>query len=70
MTCGQDLAFTELASHVEKSPHPFKQISLRRIRCGSVWAMDEHRVGLKPVLRRVWAPRGCRPIARGHHRFE
>jgi transposase len=35
-----------------------------------VWAMDEHRVGLKPVLRRVWAPRGCRPIARGHHRFE
>ncbi|MBK4723166.1 winged helix-turn-helix domain-containing protein, partial [Azospirillum sp. YIM DDC1] len=29
-----------------------------------VWAMDEHRVGLKPVLRRVWAPRGCRPGAR------
>lgn len=35
-----------------------------------VWAMDEHRVGLKPVLRRVWAPRGCRPMARGHQRFE
>jgi hypothetical protein len=34
------------------------------------FATDEHRIGLKPVLRRVWAPRGERPIARGHHRFE
>jgi len=25
---------------------------------------------LKPVLRRVWAPRAERPIAIGHHRFE
>ena len=40
---------------------------------------DEHRVdrarspgdiGLKPILRRVWAPRGERPTAVGHHRFE
>ena len=35
-----------------------------------VFATDEHRIGLKPVLRRVWAPRGMRPIATGHHRFE
>jgi transposase len=28
-----------------------------------VWAMDEHTVGLKPVLRRVWAPRGSSPRA-------
>jgi transposase len=28
-----------------------------------VWALDEHRVGLKPVLRRQWAPKGERPIA-------
>ncbi|MCC0065702.1 MAG: IS630 family transposase [Rhodovulum sp.] len=34
------------------------------------FATDEHRIGLKPILRRVWAPRGERPIARGHHRFE
>lgn len=34
------------------------------------FAKDEHRIGLKPVLRRVWAPRGERPIARGHRRFE
>jgi transposase len=33
------------------------------------WATDEHRIGLKPLLRRVWAPRGHRPIARVRHRF-
>jgi len=32
--------------------------------------MDEHRIGLKPILRGVWAPRGDRPIALGHHRYE
>jgi hypothetical protein len=35
-----------------------------------VFATDEHRIGLKPVLRRVWAPVGERPTASGHHRFE
>jgi hypothetical protein len=35
-----------------------------------VWAMDEHRIGLKPIVRGVWAPVGERPIALGHHRFE
>jgi transposase len=35
-----------------------------------VWAFDEHRLGLKPILRKVWAPRGCRPVAPGHHRFQ
>jgi len=25
---------------------------------------------LKPIVRRIWAPRGERPIAPGHHRFE
>ena len=34
-----------------------------------IWAFDEHRAGLKPVLRRVWARRGQRPLAVGHHRF-
>jgi transposase len=33
------------------------------------FATDEHRLGLKPVMRRIWAPRGERPIATGHHRF-
>lgn len=34
------------------------------------FATDEHRLGLKPVVRRIWAPCGERPIAPGHHRFE
>lgn len=25
---------------------------------------------MKPITRGVWAPKGCRPIALGHHRFE
>ncbi|MBD2580401.1 hypothetical protein H6G50_22325, partial [Oscillatoria sp. FACHB-1406] len=28
-----------------------------------VWFFDEHRVGLKPILRKVWSPVGERPIA-------
>ena len=35
-----------------------------------MFATDEHRIGLKPVIRRVWAPVGERPVAAGHHRFE
>ena len=35
-----------------------------------IWATDEHRIGLKPITRGVWAPIGERPIAVGHHRFE
>src|SRR5271166_5242814 len=34
------------------------------------FATDEHRLGLKPIVRRVWAPVGERPISHGHHRFE
>ena len=34
------------------------------------FATDAHRIGLKPVIRRVWAPVGERPTAHGHHRFE
>jgi DDE superfamily endonuclease len=35
-----------------------------------VWAVDEHRAGLKPVLRRVWAKTGQRPIAAVCPRYE
>jgi transposase len=34
------------------------------------FAAGEHRIGLKLATRRVWAPIGVQPIARGHHRFE
>ncbi len=29
----------------------------------TVWAEDEHRLGLIPIVRRMWAPRGQRPTA-------
>jgi transposase len=35
----------------------------------AVWAEDEHRLGLLPVVRRVWAPRGRRPTARVERRY-
>ena len=34
-----------------------------------VWAADEHRIGLKPILKKVWAPRGQRPTAPVQHRY-
>src|SRR3954467_3684433 len=45
-----------------RAQHPDKPIE--------VWATDEHRIGLKPILRRVWAPKGQQPIALGHHRYK
>ena len=35
-----------------------------------VWFFDEHRVGLKPIIRKVWAPIGERPSALVHPRYE
>jgi len=35
-----------------------------------VWAFDEHRLGLKPIVGKVWAKRGHRPIVLVHHRYQ
>ena len=35
-----------------------------------LWAEDEARIGLKPVVRRVWAPVGRRPTARVKRGYE
>ncbi len=35
-----------------------------------IWAQDEARLGLKPVIRRVWAPVGQRPTARFKRAYE
>ena len=32
--------------------------------------MDEHRLGLQPILSKVWAPRGQRPIISVYPRYE
>jgi len=34
------------------------------------WATDQHRLGLKPILRWVWSPRGQRPDAAVQHRSQ
>ena len=35
-----------------------------------MWGLDENPRGGKPIKRRVWAPRGPRPAAPGHHRYQ
>jgi transposase len=35
-----------------------------------LWAEDEHRLGLLPVVRRVWAPKGQRPVAHVERHYE
>ena len=35
-----------------------------------LWAFDEHRLGLKPLIRRVWARRGQRPAAVSTHQYK
>lgn len=34
-----------------------------------VWGFDEHRIGLKPIRRRVWALRGRTPLAQERPRY-
>jgi DDE superfamily endonuclease len=34
-----------------------------------LWAVDEHRIGLKPILHKIWCFDGQRPIAPVEHRY-
>jgi hypothetical protein len=54
----------KIATEVEelKAKYPEAEIQL--------WAEDEHRLGLKPVLRRVYVPEGETPIADVNWRFK
>jgi len=45
-----------------RSAHPESRLEL--------WAMDEHRIGLKPIIRRVWCKRGQRPVVTVQHRYK
>lgn len=42
--------------------HPAARVTL--------WAQDEHRLGLLPVVRRVWAPKRQRPTAHVQRKYE
>jgi len=35
-----------------------------------VWGQDEHRIGLKPIIRRVWCKKGHRPVITVQHRYK
>lgn len=54
-------ALPEQVKHIQEI-YPQAEVEL--------WCMDEHRIGLKPALRRVWARKGQRPIARIQHRYQ
>src|SRR5581483_1734917 len=45
-----------------RQAHPEAQIEL--------WSQDEHRIGLKPILRRVWARKGSRVRAVVRQRYQ
>lgn len=45
-----------------RTAHPQATITL--------WAEDEHRLGLLPVVRRVWAPKGQRPLAHVRRKYQ
>jgi transposase len=48
--------------HTLQQAYPQQEVEL--------WATDQHRIGLKPILRRVWSPRGQRPGAVVPHRYQ
>jgi len=35
-----------------------------------LWTVDEHRIGLKPIVMKVWTLPGQRPIAPVEHRYD
>jgi transposase len=45
-----------------RAAHPGKAVE--------VWSEDEARLGLKPIVRRVWALEGCRPRSCGRTKYE
>ena len=42
--------------------HPGREVEL--------WCEDEARLGLKPIVWRVWALKGRQPTSNGRHKFE
>lgn len=45
-----------------KEAHPTAKVEL--------WCEDEHRLGLKPIIRKAWSPIGERPTVKVHQRYE
>ena len=60
----QEIFKANLGSKVKKLEEKYPEAKI------DVWFFDEHRVGLKPILKKVWSLRGKRPIATVQHRYE
>jgi transposase len=60
----QEIFKTNLSLKIQKLEQENANINV------DVWFFDEHRVGLKPILRKVWSKKGERPIALVQHRYE
>lgn len=60
----QEIWKKKLASLVAnvQAEHPQATVEL--------WTMDEHRLGLKPIVRRIWVELGQQPIANVNWRFQ
>ena len=54
----------KLASEVEQIQVDYPDATIE------LWCEDEHRVGLKPILKRVYVPEGENPIAQVNWRFK
>jgi hypothetical protein len=46
----------------ERAEHPDASVE--------IWSEDEARLGLIPIIRRVWSLRGQRPVAMGRRRYQ
>lgn len=63
----------KLEQEIFKANLPLKVEKLEQENPGvqiALWFFDEHRVGLKPILRKVWSKIGHRPEAIVQHRYE
>src|SRR5690242_18045049 len=54
----------KLPEEVEKLHQAYPEASIE------LWSQDEHRIGLKPILRRVWARKGTRVRAVVRQRYQ
>jgi DDE superfamily endonuclease len=54
----------KLPEEVEKLHQAYPEASIE------LWSQDEHRIGLKPILRRVWARKGTRVRAVVRPRYQ
>lgn len=62
---------SEQAQFIKNLPLKVKELEKRYPNVEiDLWFFDEHRVGLKPIIRKVWAKIGERPIALARQRYE